>query len=761
MPSHSIGNELVRVEVAPETGRYSAWLADGSPLVLNAAASVAWRGGILRTTDPRLERSVTREAADDAIGHGAALVLGCRDPERRCDLALALRVYNGLPGFTAEVTASNPGVTELNVERVQPCEIVLAEGAGLYPPSPTAHDVRSSRVLTDGYLYSDPGRVEVLGSDRSVQSCWHLAIVNGASGAALVAGYVSHDQAETELLVDYDMRAQPLDGRMGLGLRARSLYGAHVALPPGRSLGSDTLLLTWADTADGALTTYGRTYQRRNGIAPKPPLLGWCSWYYTYRAVTEEEVLANARFIAEHLRDYGLDLIQIDDGYQRQFGDWEGNERFPHGMAWLAAEIRRLGLRPGLWLAPYVVEPGTRVAREHPDWLGHRADGELKPARSGGTSAFALDPTHPDARAWLGDLFRTVGQDWGYQMIKLDFVEWSVLAIERYHDPTLGRAAAYRLGLRTIREAIGPDCHVLDCGPLTAAGLCDSWRIELDFDRLTWRQYTKQLNSNAPAIAKRYYLHNHLWANDPDHLGLALLTEAQGRAVASAMALSGGTIISGDRLYALPEAKLAILKAILPAFGEAARPLDLFETDFPLLFHLPVARPFGNWHVLGIFNWDEVNPKRVSVPLARVGIPTSVSHVAHEFWSQELVPLESGIVTVDLAPGSCAVLAIHPRVSHPALLGTDRHVLQGAVELVDLTWEPTGRELSGVVNAIAGTRPILTISVPTGFRPSRAVIDDQDVPVGDLRGNLLRFSVPAQTTGEQRWTIRFEDGRHG
>jgi len=217
MHSHSIANDFVRVEAAPETGRYSAWLADGTPVVRNAAASVAWRGGGLHTTDPRLERSVAESVADDAIGHGAALVLACRDPERRCDLALRLSVYDGLPGLTVELTASNPGATELIIDHLQPCEIVLAEGAGLYPPSPTAHDVRSSRILTDGYLYSDPGRVEVLGSNRAVQSCWHLAIANGASGAALVAGYVSHDQAETELLVDYDMRAQPLDGRGGLG----------------------------------------------------------------------------------------------------------------------------------------------------------------------------------------------------------------------------------------------------------------------------------------------------------------------------------------------------------------------------------------------------------------------------------------------------------------------------------------------------------------------------------------------------------------
>jgi hypothetical protein len=153
------------------------------------------------------------------------------------------------------------------------------------------------------------------------------------------------------------------------------------------------------------------------------------------------------------------------------------------------------------------------------------------------------------------------------------------------------------------------------------------------------------------------------------------------------MALSGGTVISGDRLYALPDAKLAILKQILPVYGEAARPLDL-------------------------------------------------------------------------PPASGAVVAIRPAADHPLLVGTDRHVLQGAVELAALRWEGeqerrTGR-LSGTLNAIAGSRPTLTIAVPERFRPARATIDGRPIPPGDSRDGLLRCNLPATRTGPQDWSIEFE-----
>ncbi len=44
-------------------------------------------------------------------------------------------------------------------------------------------------------------------------------------------------------------------------------------------------------------------------------------------------------------------------------------------------------------------------------------------------------------------------------------------------------------------------------------------------------------------------------------------------------ALSGGNMIAGDRLDELDLARLGMVKKVFPAFGVAARPLDLFETE--------------------------------------------------------------------------------------------------------------------------------------------------------------------------------------
>ncbi len=81
-------------------------------------------------------------------------------------------------------------------------------------------------------------------------------------------------------------------------------------------------------------------------------------------------MLRNLEALAATRPQLGVDLMQIDDGYQRAVGDWlETNEKFPRGLAPLAAEIRAAGFTAGLWTAPFCVVAESRLFGEHADWL--------------------------------------------------------------------------------------------------------------------------------------------------------------------------------------------------------------------------------------------------------------------------------------------------------------------------------------------------------------------------------------------------------
>jgi alpha-galactosidase len=201
----------------------------------------------------------------------------------------------------------------------------------------------------------------------------------------------------------------------------------------------------------------------------------WCSWYSLYSGITEARLLK----ILGDLGDLPFDVFQVDDGWQMTIGDWEPNAKFPGGMDGMAASIKVTGRKAGLWLAPLLVVPSSGLYQEHPDWL--LRDGHGRPVSAGfnwGEQLYALDTTHPGVLDWLRALMEKV-RGWGYEYAKLDFLYAGALPGKRSVD--MPREAAYRQGLKAIREALG-EAYFLTCGApvLPSLGLCDGLRVGPD-----------------------------------------------------------------------------------------------------------------------------------------------------------------------------------------------------------------------------------------------------------------------------------------
>ncbi|MFC2028532.1 glycoside hydrolase family 36 protein [Chloroflexota bacterium] len=245
----------------------------------------------------------------------------------------------------------------------------------------------------------------------------------------------------------------------------------------------------------------------------------WCSWYSMYEEICEDNLIK----VIDDLVDYPIDVVQIDDGWQQKVGDWNANSKFPSGMRFLANQIKRGGKIAGLWLAPFLVVPSSKLYIKHKDWLLLADDG--KPASAGFNwheQLYALDTTHPQVLNWITNLMIKI-RDWGFDYIKLDFLYAGALKGNRHQN--IPREAAFRLGLQTMREALG-DAFLLTCGApiLPSIGLSDAIRIGPDVSG-SWSPYIENKllrNYSVPSVqnAIRTSL-NRLWLKpvvhtDPD-----------------------------------------------------------------------------------------------------------------------------------------------------------------------------------------------------------------------------------------------------
>ena len=121
----------------------------------------------------------------------------------------------------------------------------------------------------------------------------------------------------------------------------------------------------------------------------------WSSWYSWFEEITEHTIETEV----PHAQTAGYRVLQIDDGWEKTVGDWQANTDFEHGMDHCATLIHNAGMRPGLWMAPFIARSSAPIVREHPEYFIHNADGTLAHAGyNWGEPYFGLDTTHPGAQ---------------------------------------------------------------------------------------------------------------------------------------------------------------------------------------------------------------------------------------------------------------------------------------------------------------------------------------------------------------------------
>lgn len=166
---------------------------------------------------------------------------------------------------------------------------------------------------------------------------------------------------------------------------------------------------------------YGATEINRHSLV-------WGSWNDgNHRNINSEQLLKTAQYLKETFPT--VKWIQIDDGYSNEacrlniahgLGmPYEGKDgidysRFPEGMKVFFDAIRRIGLRPAIWIGG-LCPKATRIYREKPEWFcnyDHRV-----------TASAPLDISQPEVWKYMLDALDMLLMEFGCEGMKHDF--WS------------------------------------------------------------------------------------------------------------------------------------------------------------------------------------------------------------------------------------------------------------------------------------------------------------------------------------------------
>jgi len=661
--STQISNKQLRLEANSADGSFALYSPGGSTPVFRSgiAAEVGHRW--LRSGDyPRHDAQATKY--QDSLGIGQQIVIANSGLAGSPDLIATLRLYADLPFGMVEVRVLNSSMNSLSVQAIRTLDI---SGS---PPFDLGGPISSTRVLSDSFSEDRPvleirdlhgavdGMHRAVGSQlfynrksgmgflaatltsRRFLTLLHLRGRNDQQGDFQPEVYTATSTGTTEILREESLKDSD----------ARDQVELSLSLAPGEGMESEQLMFALGSNYHQLLATYGDTIRKLH--APRKvsaPMVGWWSWTAYYFGINEGAALTNANWMATHLKKDGYVYFHLDEGYDYARGEYVTPDasRFPLGMQTFGEQIARLGLRLGVWTAPFEVSDRSWVYQQHKDWLVHNAQNE--PIHIGHVvdqldPLYVLDVTNPEAQNYLRLTYRTLANHWGVRYIKLDFMDDS--AIEgHYYKPNTTALEAQQVGLRIIREAVGDDVVLdKDGSPmLNPVGLVDTGRISAD----TGHSF-EVIKEAEPGIAARYYMNHNFFVADPDAFCVSKqvvidpdwhgrvrplsLNEAEVSIVLAALA--GGMFELGDDLPALgaDEDRVALVRnrdlLNMIRLGRSATPIDLMtfapDDQQPSIFFLQQDR---RQSMLAVFNWSD-RPTTHQIALSDLGLDAAAPYLA-------------------------------------------------------------------------------------------------------------------------------------
>jgi hypothetical protein len=205
------------------------------------------------------------------------------------------------------------------------------------------------------------------------------------------------------------------------------------------------------------------------------------------------------------------------------------------------------------------------------------------------------------------------------------------------------------------------------------------------------------------------------------------------------------------------------------AVPKRSRPIDAFTKDVtvPRIFDYEVNR---DWHQLTLYNPNldstRSDPNHMEVSLGKslneggLGLDTRTDYDFYDFWNDTLIGLIKGgaVLKQQLRTGETRMISIHAEEKIPQFLSTNRHIMQGYVDMAKYPlWDESKKFLSGVSKVVGGETYKIVFAL-SGYKVAAAKARGATatVQVTDQKNGLVVLSIDNAENAEVEWTVYFK-----
>jgi alpha-galactosidase len=387
-------------------GGKTVWLEGANAALLASQVPFSFRYGNAASADllKSWKRTVQTTADEDRTRHDVAW----SDPATGLRVTAAVSVFKRYPAVEWVLYFENQGTKDTPIlQDIQALDVSLATMATKMPVvlHQLVGDVCGERSFLPMETPLEPGKSTAFAPNGGRPSNGATPFFNVQyGGRGLIAAIGWSGQWAASLA-----RAEAGPTRLVSGMEK-----THLKLLPGEKIrGPRILLLGWQGDRQVAHNRFRRLllFHYVPKLAGRPlrlPVAGQCfDRYWQTRPLwdTVAEQIAFAKVIHKAgCNTYWFDAAWFEGGFPNGVGNWFPKpKRFPEGMRPVGDAVHAMGMQFILWFEPERVAPGSKIAKEHPEFVFGGAGGGL----------FKL--SDPAARKYMTDLLS--------ERIKLDGVD--------------------------------------------------------------------------------------------------------------------------------------------------------------------------------------------------------------------------------------------------------------------------------------------------------------------------------------------------
>ncbi len=356
---------------------------------------------------------------------------------------------------------------------------------------------------------------------------------------------------------------------------------------------------------------------------------------------------------------------------------------------------------------------------------------------------------HPD---WylFNDTRLLFDKDGGIEGLMFDYPESGFQPNGGFDDKYATAASVYRTIFEIPKRVLGPDSYIDErnvwgqpngrgCFMDLTAGVVDNQRVWGDNDIVT------------PEMVSRC---GQRWYKNRDGV----------RQLLTMVYVAAPRLVLANSFSKMTPEMIHDLSRIYPIHStpKSARPLDAFTRNdgIPRIYDYEIDK---TWHQLTFYNPDadsetliEVEPGK-STTYGGMGLDPAKSYYVYDFWNDAFVGKFAGTGKIQqtLRKGEARMMSVHLVEKNPQVISSDRHVMQGYIDLSNVTWDAAGKVLKGTSKVIGGETTKLVIAV-NGFKAvsSKAADAKAELIKGDVAG-LIVLALGKAENGTVEWSITF------